>query len=201
VQDKEGNIIHIQYVSNTEAIKYLGCWKAPQGQTQEKQALLNKCTTFARVINCSNLTRKETKYFYEGIYKPSVGYSLPLTYFKLQELDTIQRKAHEAMVTHIGYNRNTAKAVIYGVQKWGGAAFTHLYDVQGYGQISYFLKSWRSPNTHQGKMLRIAVHGKHRSKTTSCRSRMAYEPTSILAGHQWQYPNSTSGSTTNNEGT
>jgi hypothetical protein len=70
----------------------------------------------------------------------------------------MQRTVHEAMVTHCGYNRNTAKAVIYGVPQWGGAAFTHLYDIQGYGQISYFLKSWRSPNTHQGKMIRIALH-------------------------------------------
>ena len=40
---------------------------------------------------------------------------------------------------------------------WGGASFFHLYDFQGFGQISYFIKHWRSPNTHPGRMLRIAV--------------------------------------------
>jgi hypothetical protein len=158
VEDNKGNNVDIQHVSNKEAVKYLGCWKAPKGQDQEKQALMSKCATFARVINCSYLTRKETKYFYDGIYKPCVGYSLPLTYFKFQELDKIQRKVHEAMITHCGFNRNTAKEVIYGVQQWGGAAFTHLYDTQGYGQIAQFIKSWCSPHTHQGKMLRIALY-------------------------------------------
>jgi hypothetical protein len=61
------------------------------------------------------------------------------------------------MVAHCGYNRYTAGAIIYRIHKWGGAAFTHLYDLQGYGQISYFLKSWRTPTTHQGKMVQIAL--------------------------------------------
>jgi hypothetical protein len=89
------------------------------------------------VINCSHLTRKETKIFYEGIYKPSIGYPLSITYFSFKELDKTQKKAHEAMVTHCGFNWNTAKAVLYGVQQGGGAAFTHLYDIQGFGQLSY----------------------------------------------------------------
>jgi hypothetical protein len=155
--DKSNSIINIQYVSNTAAVKYLGCWKAPKGQVQEKQSLKEKCDTFARVINCSHLSRKETKCFYKGIYKPSVGYPLPITYFTFSELDTIQQKAHTAMVTHCGFNRNTAKAVLYGLQCWGGAAFSHLYDIQGFGQLSYLIKSWRSPNTHQGKMIRITL--------------------------------------------
>jgi hypothetical protein len=58
VKDKDSNTIDIQYVSNKEAIKYLGCWKAPKGQEQEKQVLTDKCTIFAKAINCSHLKRK-----------------------------------------------------------------------------------------------------------------------------------------------
>jgi ribonuclease HI len=157
VQDKNQNRVTITHTPNNEAIKYLGCWKAPQGQTQQKESLTKKCGDYARIINCSTLTRRETSYFYEGIYKSSVGYPLPLTYFNEKELEKIQAKAHQAMITHCGYNRNTSRAVIYGSTDLGGAAFSHLYELQGYGQIEMFLKSWRARQTHQGILLRIAV--------------------------------------------
>jgi hypothetical protein len=105
----------------------------------------------------STLTRKETKYFYEGIYKPSVGYPLSTTYFKEKELEKIQAKAHQAMITHCGYNWYTARPIIYGLEKLGGASFSHLYMMQGYSQIEMFMKSWRAHHTHQGKILRVAL--------------------------------------------
>jgi hypothetical protein len=157
VQDKHETRVTIQHTPNNEAIKYLGCWKAPQGQKQQKEATKRKCDEFARIINCSTLTRKETRYFYEGIYKPSVGYPLPITYFKAKELEKMQAKAHTAMITHCGFNRNTATAIIYGTERLGGANFTHLYDIQGHGQIEFFIKSWRAKTSHQGKMARIAL--------------------------------------------
>lgn len=120
VKNKQGNPVTITHVPNHKAVKYLGCWKAPIGQKDQKKALQQKCANYAKVINCSHLTQNETKYFYEGIYKTSVGYPLPITYLTFQELDKIQSKAHQAMITHCGYNRYTANAVIYGVRKWGG---------------------------------------------------------------------------------
>ena len=157
VRDSNNNPVTITHVPSNEAVQYLGCQKAPVSQKQQKQALQKKCNDYGRVINCSQLTRKDTKCFYEGIYKPSVGYPLPMTYFTFEELAKIQAQAHQAMVTHCGFNRYTKRAVIYGPNHWGGAEFTHLYDIQGYGQVSYFIKSWRTPNSHQGVMIRIAL--------------------------------------------
>jgi hypothetical protein len=157
VQDKHNNRVAIQHTPTNEATKYLRCWKAPQGQKQQKAALAKKCKEYARIINCSTLTRRETKYFYEGIHKPSVGYPIPTTYFTAKELNKIQAKAHQAMITHCGYKRYTAKLVIYGFERLGETAFNHLYDIQGYGQLELFLKSWRGNLTHQGKILWVAV--------------------------------------------
>jgi len=72
-------------------------------------------------------------------------------------LDRAQKKAHRAMVAKCGYNRNSSLAMLFGPTQLGGASFFHLYDLQGFGQISYFLKHWRSPKASPGKMLRIAV--------------------------------------------
>ena len=39
----------------------------------------------------------------------------------------------------------------------GRSGFFHLYDEQGYGQVKLFMKSWRSPDTLQGKLLRVSL--------------------------------------------
>ena len=49
--------------------------------------------------------------FYSGIYIPSVGYCLPVTYFTKAELEDIQRPAHQAMLSRLGFNRTTAQEV------------------------------------------------------------------------------------------
>jgi len=158
VTDANNQPVTITHVPSDRAIKYLGCQKAPLNQKQQKKALLKKCNDYGRVINCSQLTRKETRCFYEGIYTLSAGYPLPMTYFTFAELDAVQRQAHRAMVSHCGFNRSTKKEILFGPKHWGGAEFVHLCDLQGFGQIAYFIKSWRSPATEQGKMLRIALH-------------------------------------------
>jgi hypothetical protein len=61
------------------------------------------------------------------------------------------------MVAKSGYNRCTAAIVLYAPYFLGGAAFFHLYDDQGYGQVRLFLKCWRSPDTVAGKLLRITI--------------------------------------------
>jgi len=157
ITDSRGDPVPIQYERNSNGIKYLGCHKAPLGQRDQHGALTKKCKEYAKVINCSQLTRRETQLFYQAIYRLSVEYPLPVCYFTFKELDSIQKPSHRAMVSHCGYNRSTALAVQYGPKYLGGAAFFHLYDLQGYGQVQHFLKFWRTPWTQPGRTLRIAA--------------------------------------------
>ena len=157
ITSRDGNPAPIQFVQSSKAIKYLGCQKCPGNQNQQKQSLQARCNDFARVINCSRLSRRGTQVFYQAIYRLSVSYPLPVCYFTFKELDDIQRRAHSAMVSHSGFNRYTAREVLFGPTYLGGANFFHLYDEQGYGQVSTFLKSWRTPNSHAGQILRITV--------------------------------------------
>ena len=99
----------------------------------------------------------ETQCFYWAIYRLSVNYILPTTYFSKTQLHKVQAQAHRAMVGQFGYCRNTANAIIYGPKRYGGAGFFHLYDDQGYGQIKTFMKLWRSPSTQGGKLLQVVV--------------------------------------------
>ena len=154
---RDGQPVAIQHIRSSEAIKYLGCHKCPSNQRQQLQALQRKCDDYARVINCSRLSRRGTQVFYQAIYRLSVGYPLPMCYFKQDELAKLQRKAHTAMLTHSGYNQKTALPVVFGPEHLGGADFFHLFDEQGYGQVSHFMKFWRTPQSHPGQLLRIAV--------------------------------------------
>ena len=158
VYDKQDQPIKLTHVPSSKAITYLGCQKAIGNQSDQYNATKKRCDDYARVINCSQLQRHETHRFYEGIYKLSVGYPLPLCYFTYDQLNKIQTKAHMAMVSHCGYNRYTAKEILFGPKFMGGAAFFHLFDIQGVGQVNLFLKFWRSsPHCQSGKILRVAL--------------------------------------------
>lgn len=157
LQNKQGDTVNIKHVPTTEAVKYLGCHTCPANNHTQMEELLKKANKFAKQVNCSRLTRRETQCMYWAIYKTSVGYALPMCHFTKEELDKIQAKAHVAMLTKSGYNRFTPTAVVYGPHYLGGAGFYHLYDDQGYGQVRAFLKFWRSPGTETGKLLRITV--------------------------------------------
>ena len=140
VKDSHGNPVPVTHVPNSQAIKYLGFLKCIGNQTQQKAALMEKADDYARVVNCSPLSRRGANIFYRGIYKLSVDYVLPLTYFSEKELGEVQKKAHTAFVTKCGYCRKTPLKVIYGPSRLGGTEFFHLYDLQGYRQVSSFLK-------------------------------------------------------------
>ena len=157
LKDKEGREFDIERWKTSQATKYLGAHKAPADQRQQAMATKRKCDDFCRVINCSHLTRTETQCFYWAIYRLSMNYVLPTTYFTKAELHRIQARAHRTIVGRSGYCRTTAGAVLYGPRQYGGAGFFHLYDDQGYGQIKLFMKLWRSPTTQAGKLLRVVV--------------------------------------------
>jgi hypothetical protein len=60
------------------------------------------------------------------------------------------------MLPKCSYNRNTPKAVIYGPLQFGGIKFRMLYVEQGLGQLTFFLKFWRT-DFKASNLLRIAT--------------------------------------------
>ena len=93
--------VHITHVPSDQALQYLGCHKCPMNQNKQEQVLTSQCKDFARKVISSHLTRRMTNMFYSGIYIPSVGYCLPMTYFTKKELEAIQRPAHRAMLSRL----------------------------------------------------------------------------------------------------
>jgi len=151
------SVYTLDSTSAYSAYKTLGHFKAPSGnQTRQYQELKVKADKMAAFLQCSSLDRKEAWTFYFAIFLPSIGYPLANSTLAHKECDQIQRRAFRAIVSKCGFNRNTAKAILYGPIALGGANFRHLYTEQGVGQIILFLRHWRM-GTQPGTMLNIAV--------------------------------------------
>ena len=149
------------------AHKTLGHYKDPNGaQTRQRKELQDKCQKAADFIGRSPLNREEAWTYYFAIYLPSVGYPLPACHFSKTILDKVQRKVMSSMIAKCGYNRKTKREIIYRPAHLGGANFRSLYSVQSVGQVTAFLKYWRSPS-QAGKLLRIAVAWTQHSVGTS----------------------------------
>lgn len=157
ITGKDNQPVKITCVPSSKAIKYLGCLKSPANQKQQLEALQQKCDNFARIVQCGRLTKRGVRVFYQAIYRLSVNYPLPVCYFSFKQLDKVQSKAHQAIINGCGYSSKSKRHMIYGPAYLQGAAFFHLYDEQGYGQVSTFIKAWRSPQTHSGQILRVTV--------------------------------------------
>ena len=155
--EPQDNGIKIDQWKTTEATKYLGCHVCPNNNKPQLEVLKKKCQEFCRIVTSSHLTQREANVLYWSIYRPSVGYPLPMCHFTRKELDKVQQKVESAFTVKMGYNRSTPKAVLRGPKYLGGVGMFHLYDEQGYGQCRHFLKSWRSPDSPQGKLLHITV--------------------------------------------
>ena len=120
VEDGVGHRVEMLHQPSNVEIKYLGCHKAPLSNRLQLQAIAAKCDDFARIAKTSVLTRLEAHLMYQAIYRLSVGFPLPMCYFTFKELDRAQKKAHRAMVSKCGYNKNSSLAMLYGPTALGG---------------------------------------------------------------------------------
>ena len=140
-----------------EPHKTLGHYKAPTSRQQDElQSLQQKADRVALLISASPLTRSGAYLAYHTVYNPSVRYTLPQSFFDAKVLDRAQAPSLQRIIAKCGYNRKTARALLFGPTRYGGGGFLPWYLLQGEGQIVHFLKHWRT-DTLISKTLRIAT--------------------------------------------
>lgn len=139
------------------AHKTLGHYKDPAGnQHRQLEELQLKCDKAADFMAMSPLNRQEAWTYYFAIFLPSVGYPLSSCHFSVNSLDKVQRRAMANIFAKCGFNRHTKREVLYGPSVYGGANFRSLYSLQSTGQVTTFIKYWRSP-CQAGQLLRHAT--------------------------------------------
>jgi hypothetical protein len=85
----------------------------------------------------------------------SIGYGTPSTSLSYQECNDMQKPVVNSILPKMGFNRNTARAVVFGTSHHGGIGLDHLATVQLYGQLQYILGSIRCNDTtgHRARMM------------------------------------------------
>ena len=159
IQDSETHTkIPIPAKRAFETHKTLGHHKSPHTNSRHLlRDIQAKADHLAILIATSPITRQGAQLAYHTIFIPSVKYSLPQSFYPRSELEQAQAQSLTKIIAKCGYNRNTARAIIYGPTSFAGAGFLPWYLLQGEGQVTQFLKHWRT-NSIVSKTLNIAVH-------------------------------------------
>lgn len=141
-----------------ESHKTLGHWKAPADPKQKRQLniLISKARSIATLIHLANVTRYGASLAYHGIYISSLKFVLPQCFLPFNSLKKAEQQTTPLIVAKCGYNRHTAVSLRYAPLHHAGCGFVRWHTLQGEGQITLFLKHWRT-NTIISQILRIAI--------------------------------------------
>jgi hypothetical protein len=156
IQLTEGNNTNPQEINQLDcstAHRTLGLQKTPRGnQDKQLEKIREKSNTIAQAIGTLSVTRTEAQLAWTSIY-------IPATHFQEKDLTTIKNKALTSFLPKMGYNKNTARAVVYGPQECGGIGIKNLYVKQSVEQIKAYMQHTRleSPLGHIVQINRIWV--------------------------------------------
>ena len=154
----EGSAISITEKNIFTPRKNLGHYKSPAGTTHtQTHQILARATELSNTISACCVSRAEAKTLYQAVYRPAIEYTIPQSFMSEKQLKLIERKTLPKIFAKCGFNRNTARPILFGPQEIGGGGFVPLYAVAGSGYIKHFLKHWRTPKEQAGKILRIVL--------------------------------------------
>ena len=108
------------------------------------------------LIATGTLSRHGATLAYFGIYLASLRYVLPQCHFRHDQLDKAEMKTISTILAKCGFNRHTPKPIRYAPQSYAGCGMIPWWVTQAEGQISLFIKHWRT-DTVISKTLRVAT--------------------------------------------
>ena len=145
----------ITHIDCDTAHRTLGVYKTITGsQKEQKRQTSEKSETISRAVGAANFTRKQTKTAWNTMYIPAITYPSAATYLEESELVKIENKAMMVFLPKMGYNRTTARAVVYGPEEHGGIGIKNLYAEQSIAQITAMLQHTRL-HSPLGRTIRI----------------------------------------------
>jgi hypothetical protein len=106
-------------------------------QTREKSE------TISRAVGAAHFNRKQEKTAWNAMYIPGVTYPFVATYLEEKELIKIKNNAIINFLPKMGYNKNTARAIVYGPEEHGGLGIQSLYAKQSLAQETALIQHTR----------------------------------------------------------
>ena len=137
-------LTEIKHLDCNTAHRTLGLYKTLTGDQKEQiKQTKTKSETISRAIGAAHFTRKQAKTAWNAIYITGVTYPFVATYLEENELVKIENSAIVNFLPKMGYNRNTARAVVYGPEEHGGIGIKSLYAEQLLAQITALIQHTR----------------------------------------------------------
>lgn len=128
-----------------ELHKTLGHHKSPYSALRSSlQEITKKANQLSLVISMSPITRQGAQLAYSTVYLPMIKYTLPQSFFPRSLLDQAQSLSMARMIAKSGFNRNTARAIVFAPTSFAGGGFIPWYVLQGEGQVLHILKHTRT---------------------------------------------------------
>ena len=159
VDGNDGNgLMELKPLSPHTARKMLGCYKEPTGSNHKAFEMISKnaIRKAERMYN-SNLDFKCVWRYYHSMFLTSVCYSFAANSISHDKLHKLDRKITRMFLPKLGFNRNTAQAIVYGPSHFGGLNLRYLPHEQGLAKIEHLLKHIRTRSTEASSHFTIAL--------------------------------------------
>jgi hypothetical protein len=95
--------------------------------TANRTKLKKKSDNIGVRVKNGKLTRKQAWMALNGIFFPSLKYSLPATSLSRQDIDFIQDYTIDKFLSAIVYNHSIHRSIVFGPQEFGGIGIKHLF--------------------------------------------------------------------------
>mmetsp|Transcript_21350 Transcript_21350/g.30549 ORF Transcript_21350/g.30549 Transcript_21350/m.30549 type:complete len:1538 (+) Transcript_21350:1841-6454(+) len=141
----------------TETYRTLGVFINGSSNTKQARDILRgHAATYAGKIGPAYINPVTAYHAFQLYLSPKLGYALPASMFSFKDCVYIQAPALMVTLPKLKLNRNTARAIIHGENRFGGLSMTHTYCEQGHGQTRLFLGHLRNRD-HTGELILIAM--------------------------------------------
>jgi len=140
-----------------DGICHLGIHISMNGNsTTETQVLFKRCKLFQKVYAWCPFTQKEAEAVYTTIFLPTITYPFPATTLSAADLEKAQSMTMPTIISHMGYNCNMPKAVIYAPSTHGGIGLKHLHNEQGLQKVLQVIKHMHTRTT-LSKLIQVTI--------------------------------------------
>ena len=126
--------VNITVLSSYKEYKILGHYKFPSGSNEPQQnPVKDKWNTHGNFPASYHLSRREEWTYYYTMYLPSVTYPLESSLFTKQQLEKLERKFLNNMLSKCVIKNKIVRVVLDGLRCLGRHSWWPLYQEQGVG--------------------------------------------------------------------
>ena len=124
--------IKIEQSPNNQSNRYLGIQMCPKYNLKDEQSVIQEqAEDLAARIKSSNLSSYEIYTIYRTTWLAQICFYACHTQLNVNEYHEIQQSVINVIISKMGYNWHTPRAIVFGSKSLGGIGLKYLYHEQG----------------------------------------------------------------------